>query len=137
MKFYSIGYGGRSPDELLATLTENGVKSVADVRIAPYAAIRDFSYSSNPEKGISALLKSRGIDYIHLEEMGNLLRHDPDWQRKYSLLWDRCGDLLTGRLFSLQPPFCLLCAERKIKECHRLIIADYLVKLGHEAVHIS
>jgi hypothetical protein len=35
MKFYTIGYGGRAPDEFASLLVLHGVRSIADVRIHP------------------------------------------------------------------------------------------------------
>ena len=34
-------------------------------------------------------------------------------------------------------PFCLLCAEKRVAECHRLVIADFLVATRGWSVSIS
>jgi Domain of unknown function DUF488 len=51
----------------------------------------------------------------------------PDWEARYKTLLDRAGDLLVDRLAGVPQPFCLLCAEKRITECHRRLIAEYLV----------
>jgi len=50
---------------------------------------------------------------------------------------ERAGDLLTDRLASVAPPFCLMCAERRAEDCHRQDLADYLTKQGWEVEHIE
>lgn len=49
-----------------------------------------------------------------------------------------CGDLLTGRLTGIPEPYCLLCAEKKVAECHRLQLAQYLERhKGAEVIHLE
>jgi uncharacterized protein (DUF488 family) len=50
---------------------------------------------------------------------------------------EHTGDLLTERLHRLPQPFCLMCAEKQVTDCHRQQIADYLVQRGYEAEHIE
>jgi hypothetical protein len=45
--------------------------------------------------------------------------------------------LLVSRLDGLEPPICLLCAERRVAECHRLLIADFLGARGFESEHLE
>ncbi len=134
----TIGYGGRSPTELIAQLVAHGVRLVADVRLRPdRASMGYFAKAKTPDKGIERLLTEAGIAYISLPELGNPFMDFPDWRERYALLLERAGDLLTARLIGLQQPICLLCAERRPTECHRSLIADYLAARGAIMQHIA
>jgi hypothetical protein len=47
-KFFTIGYGGTEPGQLISILKENGVEAVVDVRLWPHRA----SMGSYPEFGL-------------------------------------------------------------------------------------
>lgn len=64
MEFFTIGYGGRSPEAFLALLTIHGVRSIADVRIRPdRASMGTYTKARTDDKGIERLLNERGIAY--------------------------------------------------------------------------
>jgi uncharacterized protein (DUF488 family) len=137
--FYTVGYGGRKPDEFVELLLERGVRSIADVRIRPdRASMGSYARAKSPEKGIEKLLGDRGIAYHAILELGNLLRDREDWGPAYREFFERAGDLLIGRLDGLPEPFCLLCAEKRVADCHRLVIAEFLVaNRGWTVEHIE
>lgn len=138
MKFFTIGYGGRKPQEFLSSLQHHGIQTIVDVRLRPdRASMGIYTQAKSPEKGIQGLLRQAGIDYLSLTELGNLFRDDEHWRERYRLLLERAGDLLTERLLSVAPPFCLMCAEQRVNDCHRRDIAEYLVKRGWEVEHIE
>jgi uncharacterized protein (DUF488 family) len=139
MKFYTIGYGGRVPAEFASLLVAHGVRSIADVRIHPdRASMGAYVKARSADKGIEKLLADRGIAYRSILELGNLFRDLEDWRPSYRALFERAGDLLTERLGDLPEPFCLLCAEKRAQECHRLVIADFLVATqGWNVEHIE
>ena len=138
MKFYTIGYGGRMPQEFLNLLKERGVRTIVDVRIRPDRAYMGcYAQAKSPDKGIQGLLKTAGIEYFSLVELGNMFLDHEDWREKYRQLLEKAGDLLFCRLEQIPTPFCLLCAEKKAEECHRQLIADYLIQKGSEVEHIE
>ena len=139
MKFYTIGYGGRVPKEFASLLVQHGVRSIADVRIHPERArMGSYVKARTADKGIEKLLSERGIAYRSILELGNLYRDLDDWRPSYNLLFERAGDLLVARLEELPEPFCLLCAEKRVADCHRLVIADFMVtKRGWTVEHIE
>jgi len=70
-------------------------------------------------------------------ELGNLFLDFDDWQTRYRTLLEKAGDLLVERLLGISKPFCLMCAEKSAEQCHRAIIAEYLVTKGWEVEHIG
>ena len=97
-----------------------------------------FVKARSADKGIERLLAEHGIAYHSFIELGNMFRDLEDWQIPYRQLFDRAGDLLVSRLVDLPETFCLLCAEKRVSECHRLVIADFLVATrGWTVVHIE
>lgn len=137
MKFFTIGYGGRNPSDFIAMLKNAEVKTLVDVRLRPdKASLGSYAKAKTPDKGIEALLAKEGIGYISLPELGNVFLGDPHWPELYQELIDKAGGLLTRRLKDQLEPFCLMCAEKRVAECHRLIIAEYLVKRGNTVEHL-
>jgi len=138
MKVYTIGYGGRKPQEFLGLLTEKGIRAVVDVRLRPdRSSMGVYVKAKDADKGIEALLAGSGIAYYSFIELGNVFRDLDDWQQRYQQLMDQAGDLLMGRLLEVAEPFCLMCAEKRADQCHRRLIADSLVKNGHQVEHIE
>jgi len=137
-KCYTIGYGGRQPQDFLALLQRHGIKTVVDVRLRPdRASLGIYTQARSPEKGIQGLLLKAGIDYVSLVELGNLFRGDAQWRERYRRLMARAGDILLERLSDIAGPFCLLCAERHPPECHRQVIAEYLIQQEWEVEHLE
>ncbi len=138
-RFYTIGYGGRPPQKFVELLVEHDIRSVADVRLRPdKAAMGAYVRARNPEKGIEKLLADQGIAYHSIIELGNVFLDRADWRTLYQELIRRAGGLLVGRLEKIPAPFCLLCAEKRVADCHRRIIADYLVdSRGWQVEHIE
>jgi uncharacterized protein (DUF488 family) len=138
MDFFTIGYGGRSPEEFVSLLCGAAVKTIVDVRLRPdKASMGSYAKAKAPDKGIEALLAKNGIGYISLPELGNVFLGDPEWPRLYAELMARAGDLLTRRLAEVPGPFCLMCAEKRVAECHRKTIADSLESKGRRATHLE
>jgi uncharacterized protein (DUF488 family) len=128
---FTIGYGGRAPDDLCAALVAAGVVTVVDCRARPdRSSMGAFVKAADPAKGIEGLLGRAGLAYVSLPELGNPFRDDPDWRRRYRALLDGAVGVLTERLEGLAGPLALLCAERAVADCHRGPLADALVARG-------
>jgi len=133
MRIFTVGYGGRRPDEFVTLLIGAGVRTVVDVRLRPdRASMGAFVKAKSPDKGIERLLSQAGLAYRSLPELGNVFLDFEDWAERYSALLQCAGHLLTTRLDGLAEPLCLLCAERDAARCHRRHIAEFLAARGHE-----
>jgi uncharacterized protein (DUF488 family) len=138
MKTFTIGYGGRTPDDLVKRLRDAGVRTVVDVRLPlDRASMGIFVKAKSPDKVIERLLATAGIACRSLPELGNLFRECDDWCERYAALIECAGHLLVSRLDELKPPLCLLYAEQRVEDCHRLRIADFLTARGAEIEHLD
>jgi uncharacterized protein (DUF488 family) len=139
MKFFTIGYGGRDPKALLQTLADKGIKTIVDVRLRPdQASLGTWVKANTPDKGIERFLADAEIGYVSLIELGNIFLGFEDWKDRYRRLLGQSGDLLLERLVGVPQPFCLMCAERRVADCHRRLIAEYLgASKGGEVEHIE
>jgi len=137
MTIYTIGYGGRSPQDFIDTLCQKGIKTIVDVRLRPdHAHMGLFKKSKSPDDGIQGLLAKVNIGYVSLIELGNIFMEYEDWSDRYTRLLDSAGELLIERLQNVPEPYCLLCAEKSAPECHRYLISEYLIRKGHEIEHL-
>jgi uncharacterized protein (DUF488 family) len=124
---FTIGYGGRKPEEFARLLVQHGVRTVVDVRLRPdKAAMGSFAKAKDAEKGIAALLGRFGIGYVSLPELGNVFLEYDDWPERYDKFLKAAGPLLFDRLIDVPGPVCLMCAEKRVSECHRRHVAHYL-----------
>jgi uncharacterized protein (DUF488 family) len=129
MTLFTIGYGGRSPDHFLEILRGHHVRTIVDVRLRPdRASMGVWIKAKTADKGIENLLRSGGIAYRSLPELGNVFLDLPDWRERYRDLLERAGDLLVVRLRGAEEPICLMCAEKMAADCHRRLITDYLAR---------
>src|SRR4030095_2585940 len=62
----SIGYEGRTIDELCDVLVANAIDLLVDVRQTPMSRKHGFS-----KRTLAAALAARSIDYLHLPTLGN------------------------------------------------------------------
>ncbi len=136
-KLYTIGYGGRTPAELIDHLENYGIVAVVDVRLRPdRSSMGAYVKAKSADKGIEALLSRASIAYFSMVELGNLFMEYDDWKPRYAELMARSGSLLTSRIVDVPTPFCLMCAEKRVDDCHRKHIAKYLESFGWTVKHI-
>lgn len=135
---YTIGYGGWAVQDFLDALTIRGVITVVDVRLRPNRAhMGTWVKAKTPEKGIERLLASEGLQYTWLPQLGNVYMDEKNWREPYEAYVAQHGDGMEQLLLGIPQPFALMCAERKVTNCHREYIAAYLVQQGWQVEHIE
>lgn len=131
-------------DEFVDLLRASAIDLVVDVRTAPGSRrVPHFAKSS-----LSAQLPSRGIEYVHLLELGGLRKSTPDspntgWRNAsfrayadymqteaFQIGLNRLMAMATGRTLAI------MCAEAVPWRCHRSLIADALTARGVEVREI-
>jgi uncharacterized protein (DUF488 family) len=136
---YTIGYGGRHPQDFVAILTQANIGLVCDVRAEPRRAYRG-TYTFNPEKGsgpLPRLLAQAGIAYEWFPELGNPERQDPEIRAFKQLMAQEAERRLQRLRTCVQAlPACLLCAEQDAQRCHRRIITAHLADYGYVVQHL-
>ena len=124
----SVGYEGRSAEDLIAVLLDAGVEVVADIRLNPTSRKPGLSKTK-----LSAALADAGLEYVHLRALGNPKENrDPFWSGKVATGVRRFRELLQApepaasldELTELarEHRVAVLCFERDHERCHRQVV---------------
>lgn len=139
---FTIGYEGRSMDELLARLKSASVATLIDVRYRPQSRKRGFSKTK-----LSEACANDGIRYIHSRQLGT----PPDMMRRVGVggydnaAFDEYRRYVRVQIEALtqaerllqQGTCCLLCYEADGMTCHRRVVAEELSRLtGAHVTHL-
>jgi uncharacterized protein (DUF488 family) len=146
MRIYSVGHSNRSLQEFISILSHYAVLTVIDVRSHPHSL-------ANPHFNKEVLeyeLPRSSIQYCWMGEgLGGFRPQMPNdspnsaWKVKsfknyadYALT-DAFSDALAElAALATKQSTAVMCAEILWTRCHRRIIADHLLALGWEVVHI-
>lgn len=142
---YTVGHGNRTIDDLVATLTAAGITRVVDVRSYP----RSRRYPHFGYGPIGASLAAAGIVYDWRgRAMGGKRRGETEANHPglREPAFRAYADHMRTDIFQLaaaevlmqaerEAP-CLMCAERDPAQCHRSLIADWMVVRGGRVIHL-
>ena len=129
---FTIGYEGKTVDELLDRLLEAGVRLLIDVRAVAASRRPGFSKTA-----LAAALTERGISYLHLRPLGTP-KPGRDAARKGRIAEmhaiyetqlatpEAALALEQAREAAREAPAALLCFESDPACCHRTIVAERL-----------
>ena len=130
MRIFTIGYENATVPDLIAALTEAGVKRVIDVRAVPNS--RRPGFSKTPLRNA---LAEAGIDYVHLRALGTPAdgraaaragRHE-ELERIYEgqlELPEAMAQSAQMKELAAELPSALVCYERDPAHCHRSLLLD-------------
>lgn len=137
---FTIGYGGRTLNDVLDQLREEGIEFVIDVRSFPYSKYNpDFSKAR-----LQKILKSMNITYVFMgDTLGGRPKDDncyTDGKVDYKKL--RSTSLFQNGILRLQSALeknfkiCLMCSEGRPWDCHRSkLIGEALKEKGISTLH--
>jgi uncharacterized protein (DUF488 family) len=134
--FFTVGYEGRSTQDLFDSLRSACVQCVIDIRFNPVSMYRPELSKSN----LQAALDRNGIAYFHLREWGvpRDVRARAVESGSREAIWDWYDETVVSRHFTrnlhrflnLGYPVAMLCMECDPRECHRHRIAMALEDQG-------
>jgi uncharacterized protein (DUF488 family) len=145
--FFTIGHSTRPLETFVARLRANGVTRLVDVRTVPKSRM-------NPQYDKDTLPKSLaadGIAYLHVPALGGLRPRRKDlppevngfWENQsfhnyadYAMTTEFREGLDALRALGVEERCAVMCAEAVWWQCHRRIIADYLLASGEAVFHI-
>ena len=141
---YTIGHSTRSGEEFLAVLEAYGIELLVDVRRLPGSRrLPQFDSAT-----LSESLAARGIDYCWIATLGGRRRPTASspstgWRHPafrayadYVVTEEFAEGLFEMLMLAGGRRTAIMCAEVLWWRCHRRLIADVLVVLGVEVVHI-
>lgn len=134
--FYTIGYEGRTTDNLVSALIDAQVKTLLDIRYTPLSMYRPELSKTNFQKRI----EGSGMVYLHAQECGvpKDIRAKSIATGTRDTIWDWYDANVVNRLFefnlhwflNLEHPVAMMCVECDPEECHRHRIFLALEKNG-------
>jgi len=145
--FFTIGHSTRPIAIFLSLLNDAGIRLVADVRTVPRSR-------TNPQYNRDVLpqsLTQAAIAYEHVAALGGLRGRQRDVPQELNGFWENqsfhnYADYALGHEFRAgfarlrelgsNTRCAIMCAEAMWWQCHRRIIADYLLAAGAEVFHI-
>jgi uncharacterized protein (DUF488 family) len=143
---YTVGHSTRSLDELIAILNDGGVTQIVDVRALPMS--RRHPQFNKPS--LIASLPSAGIVYHHMGALGGR-RHMRKGAASRNGLWrvdafrhyadyaetaEFGAAIAALEALARTRPSAFMCAEALWWQCHRRLIADYMIARGWRVVHL-
>lgn len=141
MILYTVGYEGLSIEGFIGLLASNGVEQLADIRETPLSRKPGFAKTA-----LSLALETAGIRYSHVRELGcprpirDRHKQSRDWSRytrDFKLyLGAQAAALAALRQTAGCAPTCLMCYEADVNRCHRLYVAEALLRPGDELRHL-
>jgi uncharacterized protein (DUF488 family) len=127
----TVGYEGRTADELVELVSRAGVSLLVDVRLTPIS--RKPGLSKNR---LADALRQVGVDYWHLPVLGNPRDNRDAFRRSEDSAYARFRSLMDGAdaraaldLIAERTEhesIALLCFERDSATCHRSLVIQAL-----------
>jgi len=139
--FFTIGYEGRTIEELVRELRANNIECVLDVRQIAFSRKPGFSKSRLAQRLLDA-----SIEYIHMRELGSpkRLREQLKATGDYTRFFREVEDYISGQRDAIEAAYayvqnkicCLMCFERLAAGCHRKVVAREIKERDRNGLEI-
>lgn len=139
---FTIGYGARSLEELIATLRTHRIEYLIDVRTAPYSKFKpEFT-----KEVLQKRLEAAGIHYLFMGDTLGGQPHDPichtdgkvDYDKVRAQPFFQAGIQRLRAAIQQKRRAALMCSEGRPDQCHRSkLIGEALVAEGLPVCHID
>jgi uncharacterized protein (DUF488 family) len=141
---YTVGHSNRPIEAFIDVLAEVGIARLVDVRAMP----RSRRWPQYDGETLARSLAAHRIEYVWRgEALGGFRKPSPDsphfaLRGSYRGFADHMATaqfaaaiaLLVGE--AARSPLAIMCAEGLPSECHRALIADYLLARGVDVMHL-
>ncbi len=149
IKFYTVGHSTRKIEDFVSLLKAHRIEVLADVRAFPVSTRNPHFNQENLEA--SLIQVSIGYIWSGKELGGYRKRSDGLGEKSPNQGWKTEGfriyaDYMMSDSFKIamdqliglgkNRTVACMCAEKFYWRCHRRLISDYLISLGHEVWHI-
>lgn len=134
MKIYTIGFTKKSARTFFGLLQKSGAERMVDVRLNNVTQLAGFAKRDDLSYFLAEIC---GMDYNHELQLAPTKAMLDDY-KKHGASWDeyerRFLDLIAERRIEDRIPqelldnAVLLCSEATAHQCHRRLVADYLVE---------
>lgn len=145
MPVFTVGHSNRSWGEFLDVLRAAEIRQLIDVRRFPVSR-RNPQFSRD---AMAPALTEAGVVYRHMPELGGYRDSQaaadspndgfaPGFLRNYAdyAMTPAFGAALQRLRDGLVPGTAIMCAEKNWRDCHRQVIADYLLSAGYPVIHL-
>jgi uncharacterized protein (DUF488 family) len=135
--FFTIGYAGRTVQDLIDLLNKAGVQSLIDIRFSPISMYRPELSKANLQRSI----ETAGLQYLHVPRLGvprqirakaiNVGSRDVIWKwYEKSVVQPFLQNNLDEFLNFAEHPVAFMCVELDPRECHRHLLFQALEDHG-------
>lgn len=140
-KIFTIGYSGKSIDEILSLMHKNHIKQLIDVRQTPFSWKSGFSKAP-----LSESISSDQLEYLHLPKLGapKQIRKEIKENNNPELFFDLYKEWLSTHdeafleldRLATDRSSVIMCVEKDYHDCHRSVLSEKLANKGFEVIHL-
>jgi uncharacterized protein (DUF488 family) len=135
--FFTVGYVGRTVQQIIALLTSHAIATLVDIRFTPVSQYRpEFS-----KRNLQTAVEGAGLSYLHVPSLGvpRDIRGRAVGESDRSEIWDWYDRVVVDRFArrnmheffnAAEHPVAFMCVEADPTSCHRHRLSLGLERVG-------